>query len=111
MATSTPPCPFTEPRPIGRDHSGFDARTMRRWCVLTSGPSSSFRSRGDRSTYPVRPSSDAKAGHLQRRLWAAARRSPERRLHVLYDRIHRDDILWVAWERVRRNRGAEGVDT
>jgi hypothetical protein len=64
----------------------------------------------DRSTYRVRPPSDAKARHLQRRLWAAAKRSPERRFHALYDRIHRDDILWVAWERVRVNRGAAGVD-
>ena len=64
----------------------------------------------DRSTYPVRPASDDKARHLQRRLWAAAKRSPERRFHALYDRIYRDDILWVAWERVRVNRGAAGVD-
>ena len=64
----------------------------------------------DRITYPVRPSSDAKARHLQRRLWAAAKRSPERRFHALYDRIYRDDILWVAWERVKGNRGAAGVD-
>lgn len=64
----------------------------------------------DRSIYPVRPPSDAKARHLQRRLWAAAKRSPERRFHALYDRIYRDDILWVAWERVKGNRGAAGVD-
>jgi group II intron reverse transcriptase/maturase len=64
----------------------------------------------NRSTYPVRPPSDAKVRHLQRRLQAAAKRSPERRFHALYDRIHRDDILWTAWERVRRNRGAGGVD-
>ncbi len=64
----------------------------------------------DRLTYPVRPSSDAKARHLQRRLWAAAKRSPGRRFHALYDRIYRDDILWVAWDRVKRNRGAAGVD-
>ncbi len=47
---------------------------------------------------------------LQRRLWTAAKQSPERRFHALYDRIYRDDILWVAWERVRANRGAAGVD-
>lgn len=64
----------------------------------------------DRSTYPVRPESDAKVRHLQRRLWAAAKRSPGRRFHALYDRIHRDDVLWTAWGRVRRNRGAGGVD-
>jgi RNA-directed DNA polymerase len=47
---------------------------------------------------------------LQNRLWAAAKQSPGRRFHALYDRIHRDDVLWEAWERVRANRGAAGVD-
>ena len=47
---------------------------------------------------------------LQRKLWAAARQSPERRFHALYDRIHRGDVLWEAWQRVRANRGAAGVD-
>jgi RNA-directed DNA polymerase len=47
---------------------------------------------------------------LQRSLWAAAKRSRGRRFHALYDRIHREDVLWEAWERVRRNRGAAGVD-
>lgn len=47
---------------------------------------------------------------LQRKLWAAAKRCPGRRFHALHDRIHRSDILWAAWERVRRNRGAAGVD-
>jgi len=45
-----------------------------------------------------------------RRLWAAAKQSPERRFRALYDRIHRGDVLWEAWERVRENRGAAGVD-
>jgi RNA-directed DNA polymerase len=47
---------------------------------------------------------------LQRKLWAAAKQSPGRRFHALYDRVHRGDVLWEAWERVRRNRGAAGVD-
>lgn len=47
---------------------------------------------------------------LQRRLWAAAKQSEGRRFHALFDRIHRGDVLWEAWERVRRNRGAAGVD-
>ena len=63
-----------------------------------------------RSNPPIVPSDGAKARHLQRRLWAAAKRSPERRFHALYDRIYRSDILWVAWKKVRANRGAAGVD-
>jgi RNA-directed DNA polymerase len=51
-----------------------------------------------------------KVRRLQRRLWAAAKQSSGRRFHALYDRIHRGDVLWEAWERVRRNRGAAGVD-
>ena len=47
---------------------------------------------------------------LQRRLWVAAKRSPERRFHALLDRIYRRDVLWEAWRRVKKNRGAAGVD-
>ncbi len=54
--------------------------------------------------------SSVKVRRLQRRLWAAAKQSPERRFHALYDRVHRGDVLWEAWERVRANRGAAGVD-
>ena len=63
-----------------------------------------------RSNSPIVPKDGAKVRHLQRRLWAAAKRSPGRRFHALYDRIYRDDVLWMAWERVRANRGAAGVD-
>lgn len=52
----------------------------------------------------------AKVRQLQNRLWAAAKQSPGRRFHALFDRIHRDDVLWEAWVRVRANRGAAGVD-
>jgi group II intron reverse transcriptase/maturase len=51
-----------------------------------------------------------KVRQLQRRLWVAAKRSPTRRFHALYDRIHRSDVLWEAWRRVRRNRGSAGLD-
>jgi RNA-directed DNA polymerase len=51
-----------------------------------------------------------KVRELQRKLWAAAKQSPQRRFHALYDRVHRGDVLWEAWERVQRSRGAAGVD-
>jgi RNA-directed DNA polymerase len=54
--------------------------------------------------------SPVKVRELQRGLWAAAKLSQGRRFHALYDRIHRGDVLWEAWERVRQNRGAAGVD-
>jgi group II intron reverse transcriptase/maturase len=47
---------------------------------------------------------------LQRRLWVAAKRSPTRRFHALYDRLYRSDVLWEAWKRVRHNRGSAGLD-
>ena len=51
-----------------------------------------------------------KVGQLQRRLWAAAKRSPERRFHALYEHLSRSDVLLEAWKRVRANKGAAGVD-
>lgn len=51
-----------------------------------------------------------KVRRLQRRLYVTAKRSRERRFHALYDRICRGDVLAEAWERVKSNRGAAGVD-
>ena len=51
-----------------------------------------------------------KVRQLQRQLWAAAKRAPGRRFHALYDQMCRADILHEAWKRVRRNKGAAGVD-
>ncbi len=51
-----------------------------------------------------------KVRRLQRRLWAAAKRSSGRRFHALYDHIHRSDVRWEAWKRVRAKKGAAGVD-
>lgn len=55
---------------------------------------------------PRRP----KVRELQRKLWAAAKRSPNRRFHALHDRIWRGDVLREAWRRVRKNKGAAGID-
>jgi RNA-directed DNA polymerase len=74
-----------------------------------------------RSNHPGRPqsavadeeplsASPVKVQQLQRALWAAAKQSEGRRFHALFDRVHRGDVLWEAWERVRTNRGAAGVD-
>ena len=52
----------------------------------------------------------ANVRRLQNRLWAAAKQSPGRRFHALFDRIFRRDVLEEAWRRVRANRGAAGVD-
>jgi RNA-directed DNA polymerase len=62
------------------------------------------------SISPLGHPSLEKVRRLQNRLWAAAKQSKGRRFHALYDRIYRGDILWEAWERVRANRGAAGVD-
>jgi group II intron reverse transcriptase/maturase len=47
---------------------------------------------------------------LQRTLYRAAKADPGRRFHALHDKVYRRDVLERAWELVRRNRGAAGID-
>lgn len=47
---------------------------------------------------------------LQTKLHEAAKADKDRRFHALYDKLYLPYILQSAWELVRRNRGAAGVD-
>jgi RNA-directed DNA polymerase len=50
------------------------------------------------------------ARKLQRTLYRVAKQQPERRFTLLYDKVCRQDILREAWQRVKSNKGAAGVD-
>src|SRR5437867_2683720 len=50
------------------------------------------------------------ARELQRALYRAAKASPTRRFHALYDKMYREDVLAKAWREVKANAGSAGVD-
>jgi RNA-directed DNA polymerase len=66
--------------------------------------------RTSRSNHPGGHQPIDKVLRLQNRLREAAKRHKGRRFHALYDRIWRSDVLQEAWGRVKRNKGAAGVD-
>jgi len=47
---------------------------------------------------------------LQRKLLQKAKSQPGFRFYALYDKVYRIDVLSKAWERVKSNKGASGID-
>jgi len=53
---------------------------------------------------------DIKVRELQRGLYRAAKGNRRRIFYTLRDKIYRRDVLWEAWQRVKANGGAPGID-
>lgn len=51
-----------------------------------------------------------RVNELQETLSRAAKQSLDRKFGALYDKIYRSDVLWEAWVRVKKNKGAPGID-
>jgi len=97
---------------VGGGHSTWEARESR---VEGRAATSITRSKegkaaGMRPRGKAQPQRMNKARKLQRTLYRTAKKQPERRFTLLYDKVCREDILQEAWVRVKRNRGAAGVD-
>jgi RNA-directed DNA polymerase len=48
--------------------------------------------------------------HLQRTLYRTAKRDKTVKFYSLYDKLWREDVLWEAWQQVKANDGAPGID-
>lgn len=51
-----------------------------------------------------------KVQELQRKLYLRAKSAPKIRFHALYDRVYQFYVLLRAWEKVKENKGAPGID-
>jgi RNA-directed DNA polymerase len=78
--------------------------------TASTGGTGEGMTRASESNNPGRHEPDEKVRQLQRKLCGAAKQQKDRRFHALYDRLCRSDVLHEAWERVKRKKGAGGVD-
>lgn len=59
---------------------------------------------------PLAQRANKKVRVLQGTLHAAVKKDAKRTFGILYDKVCMWEVLWVSWCRVKRNRGAPGVD-
>ncbi len=107
---------------IGGGHSTEELRENRREGRAATfikrtkqGKAAGLRPQGNAPSRPNRAKRKAparldNARKLQRTLYRVAKQQPERRFTLLYDKVCRQDILREAWQRVKSNKGAAGVD-
>ncbi len=59
---------------------------------------------------PYDPEQEAKVVRLRFKLGEKAKQEPGFKFYTLYQHIHRMDVLRIAWEQVKRNKGCPGID-
>ena len=107
---------------VGGGHSTYEPRENRgeeRAVTSTTrskrGKTAGLRPRGyaqsrQKSVRQNTPERMDKVRKLQRTLYRVAKQQPGRSFTLLYDKVCRFDVLNEAWNRVRKNRGASGID-
>src|SRR5271169_5597631 len=107
LATSTP---LQDGGSSGGRTGSYDRRgrvTPAEGRTLTSGALSTMARKGRLTMSLEKPD---KIRSLQRKLYCKAKAEPACRFYLLYDKIHREDVLLHAFELARANAGAPGVD-